>query len=133
MSTTSQGRAANASDSVAGRVVPDNLVQLKLQAHRQIVGNDPVREGTNIDLAVTRREQHLSGTSIQPVLDQLADSPVIILAGTDDELDLIVARYAGDVLVAVTRDLRGPRRFKVHYTTDTLIHHGDIECTTGLQ
>src|SRR3546814_13327869 len=104
-----------------------------MQAQRHIVSNDPVRKGTNIDLTVTRREQHLSGTSIQPVLDQLADSPVIILAGADDELELIVARYAGDVLVAVTRDLGGTRCFQVHYTADTLIHHGDIECTTGLQ
>ncbi|MNY66519.1 hypothetical protein D3C86_2039590 [compost metagenome] len=54
---------------------------------------------------MTGGKQHLAGALLEPVLDQLGHRPVIVLAGADDELHLIVGRQVGDVLVAVAADL----------------------------
>src|SRR5690606_41818324 len=89
--------------SMPGLVVPQQLVQLQLEAYRQIVGNDPVGQRSRADLAVTGREQHLAGALVEAVLDQLGYRPVVVLARTDDELDLIIARQQLHVLVAVAQ------------------------------
>lgn len=90
-----------------------NLVQLQLQADRQVVGHDPIGQFSRADLMVARREQDFTGTLVEAVLDQLGYRPVVVLSRTDDELHLIVVGQQRDIFVSVASDLARSRRLEV--------------------
>ena len=108
-------------------------MQLHLQAYRQIVGDDPLGQRAGIQLMMAGRHQHLSGTLLQAILDQLGNRPVVVLARTDDELDLIVSREVLDVLVAITPDFGRARGFQVHHATNAGVDGRNIQGTAGFQ
>ena len=58
--STTAGVPDSDTGSAARDVTPEHLVQLHLEADRQAVGEDPVRELAGRELLVARREQHLA-------------------------------------------------------------------------
>jgi hypothetical protein len=97
-------------------------MQLQLQAHWQVIRDDPVGQVTRIQVMVTRRKQYFASTPVQAVLDQLGDSPVIVFAGTDDEFDLVIGGQQFDVFVAIALDLLRSRCFQVDNPADPRVY-----------
>jgi len=108
-------------------------MQLQLQAHRQIVRDHPISQVASVQVMVAWRKQHLAGASVQTVLDQLGIRPVVVVAGTDDELDLVVGREQLDVLVAVTMRFLGVGGLEVDHAAYAGVNGRDVQGATGLQ
>src|SRR5687768_394541 len=72
--------------SFAGHVAPKHLVQLKLEANRQAIGQDPVRKLARGLLLGAWREQHLAPPGKGR---QFVAAPVVVGAIADHELDLL--------------------------------------------
>src|SRR5690606_26761698 len=119
--------------SVTRRVIPQDLVQLQLQTHGQIVADDPVGQRAQVDLTIARREQHLTRARIQPILDQLGNCPVVVFPRADDELDLIVTTQMLDIGVKIAADLAVARGFQLADATDPLIDLGVGQRPAGFQ
>ena len=79
------------------------------------------------------REQHLARAAVQAVLDQLGARPVVIVAGTDHELDLVVGRQQVQVLVEVAMRLFGARGLEIDHSAYTRVHRGNIQGAAGFQ
>lgn len=108
-------------------------MQLQLQAYGQVIGNHPVGQIARVQVVVAGREQHLTGTAVKAVLDQLGIGPVVVFTGTNHELDLIVGRQQFDVLVAVAMHFLGARRLEVNHSADTRVYSGNIQGPAGFQ
>src|SRR5258706_3779648 len=76
--------------SAATLFAPQQLVQLDLEAHRQVVGEDPFGQLARFDLAVARRKQY-PAVFAQAELCDLGPAPFIVRARSDHELDLVMA------------------------------------------
>src|SRR5690606_8246932 len=74
--------------SAARLVVPQQLVQLQLEAHGRLLRHDPVGQVARRDFAEAGREQDLAAF-VQAVLGDHADRPVEVRAVADDELHLV--------------------------------------------
>src|ERR1700722_20331932 len=72
-------------------IAPQNLVELNLEAHRQAILENPVREVARGQLLVARRKQH--GTpGIEAELAQLGATPLVVRTPTNNKLHQIVGR-----------------------------------------
>src|SRR4029077_14800330 len=80
-------------------VAPEVLVKLDLEAHRQAVLEDPVRQLPRRLLLVARGEQHRAAGR-QRELTQLRAAPLVVGAATDHELDEVGGSQARELLVA---------------------------------
>src|SRR5690606_37333053 len=76
-----------ASGSAPRLVVPEDLVQLHLEAHRQAVGDDPVGQVARLQLALGGREQHVAACG-QAVLGDHVARPLVVGTAAQPELDL---------------------------------------------
>src|SRR5690606_23413199 len=75
--------------SAPGLVVPEDLVQLHLEAHRQAVGDDPVGQLARGQLRLAGREQHVAAR-MDRMLRHHPARPLVVFAAADDELHLVV-------------------------------------------
>ena len=64
-------------------------MQLDLKSDWQLIRQDPVGQLTGIQLTLYRGKQHFAFVR-QGMLFEQGDSPVIVLAITQDKLDLIL-------------------------------------------
>jgi hypothetical protein len=85
-------------------VVPQQLVQLHLEAHRQPVGDDPVGQFARRH-CVALGENSTSQRSCRRAGDDSA-SPIVVFARADHELHLVARGQQRQVLPAVARRLR---------------------------
>src|SRR5690554_45313 len=118
--------------SAARLVVPEDLVQLHLEAYRQAVGNDPVGKLARADLRLAGREQHVAALA-DGVVNHHAARPVVVGPAADHELDLVVRRQQRDVASEVARLLARARGLDVQDARDAGIDPADVERARGLQ
>src|SRR5579863_7137079 len=81
------------STSLPRHVAPQELVQLHLQAHRQLVFEDPVGELARGQLLVARREEHGAAPG-ELQLRQARAAPLVVVASANDELDEVLGSQA---------------------------------------
>src|SRR5690606_27279250 len=86
-----------ASLSSSRLVVPEQLVQLQLEADRQAFGDDPVRQPAAVDLAEAGREQHITPL-VQPMLEDQVAGPFEVRAVAKHEFELVARRQQVEVL-----------------------------------
>ena len=97
-------RAARAR-STARLVVPQQFVQLHLEAHGQAVGDDPVGQLASIHLALARRKPHRAARMQCPV-ERPRTCPFVVRATAKHELDLVACAQQGQVAGAYLAERR---------------------------
>jgi len=107
-------------------------VQLSLEAHRQAISDDPIRQLTRRDLLVTRREQHRAAL-IESVLTHALHSPLIVRARAKHELHFVMRGQQRQVVPAVTSDFTGIRRLDIDDAGNPRVDAGDVDGTAGFE
>jgi hypothetical protein len=113
-------------------VVPQELVQLHLEPHRQPVRHDPVGQRARVELVLARREQHLAAF-VQAVLGEHRARPVVVGPVAQHELDLVVRRQQFDVRPQVAIDFAGTRRLEVEHPRHPRVDLADADRSRGFQ
>ena len=106
-------------------------MQLDLEAHRQSIGENPIRECSGGEFSVARRKEHRAW-HLQ-LIGQRPRCPLVIGAISNDDFQCISVRQKGQVLPTIAIELTGPWRLDVHDATDTIIHVLYIERATGFE
>src|SRR4051812_37017010 len=107
-------------------------MQLDLEAHREPVGQDPLRELARLELTVAWREQYAAALRELQIV-QLGTTPFVVGPRGDHELDLIGLPEQLQLLIEVARLFPRARGLHIDDAADARIHFGDLQCAAGLE
>src|SRR6185503_12187098 len=112
---------------------PDVLVQLQLDAHRQFVGEHPLRQRLWIEDAVHRGQMNRGGAANERMPSDHVSGKLVVGAILDDELDLVVGTKPLEVFPVVLRNLAAAWALHIEDRHDVSGNTLRAAMTTGLE